>query len=130
MRHIATYKQRLERQYPHVNVKLLARQAVAIDNIAIQHFRAQGLIATPIRLPRGNTKEELAGIISDNFEGGKALIPARRESWLEQWQNQHLSFPGGLHDDWVETTIVGLWYLSRRRPFVRSEAPTYLYGEI
>ena len=130
IRQIRAYREQLRARFPYTPVKALVRKSVAVDRIAGQYLRTMELNAEPVSLPKGNTKEELAGIISGYFETGEARIPSRRAPWLEPWQAEHLSFPGGLNDDWVETTVVGLWYLARRRPREPQREPTYLYGEV
>lgn len=133
---------RLQQQHQGVPVKALVRSAVAIDRIAAQHLRRgvatvgvagnggqgrAGLPVVEVKLARGNTKEELGNIVATEFEGQRALIPGYGP-WLDAWLEEHKSFPYGQHDDWVETTIVALWYLLRREPLRREQEPVRVYG--
>ena len=105
--------------------RLLATTAPAAkvhikDSYAFAFMRA-GLPVVEVKLPDKNTKEELGNMVAPEFESGRALIP-EWASWLEPWLEEHKGFPYGLHDDWVETTIIALWYLFRARPFNRPRA--------
>lgn len=134
-RHFTMAYRKVQQQYPHVPVKVLHRARVAIDKVAAQHLRRgvasidvmsggtprrEGLPVVEVKLPAGNTKEELGAIVSSEFEGGRALIP-ERAGWLEPWLDEHKGFPAAMHDDWVEGTVIAMWYLFRagdvkRRP--------------
>ena len=107
----------LRRMYSNIPIKPLVRQAVAIDRIVGQHLREAGLPVVEVKMP-SNTKEEMAMIVSANFESGRALVPGHA-LWLSDWLSEHQSFPTAKHDDWVETTNIALWYLFRSRPWKR-----------
>jgi len=51
------------------------------------------------------TKDKVAraNAVTPLFEAGKVFIPSNA-SWLQAWQYEHEVFPGGAHDDWVDTT--------------------------
>ena len=81
-----------------------------------------GIPVHEIKLPMSVSKTELGDIISTEFEGERALIPERAPWQLDIWLEEHKAFPYSKHDDWVETTIIALWYLFRARPFKRPSA--------
>jgi predicted phage terminase large subunit-like protein len=105
----------LKARFPRVPVRPLVRKKVAIDRIMAQHLRIAGTPAITVDMPGGD-KEVYAKMIAPEFEGERALIPSYAP-WLEDWLKQHLDFPNGLHDDYVETTNVVLYYRSRRPAF-------------
>ncbi len=134
---------RLRQQHPNVPLRVLYRTRVAIDRVAAQHLRRgvdsmrwnddspqDGRAALPVvevKLPARNTKEELGNLVAPEFESGRALIP-EWASWLGPWLEEHKTFPYGLHDDWVETTIVALWYLFRREQREPMREAVNVYG--
>ena len=125
-RHIIKLYQDLRRMYSNIPIKPLVRQAVAIDRIIGQHLREAGLPVIEVKMP-SNTKEEMAQIVSANFESGRALVPGHA-LWLSDWMAEHQSFPTGKHDDWVETTNIALWYLFRSRPWKRPTESVKVWG--
>jgi predicted phage terminase large subunit-like protein len=64
--------------------------------------------AIPIvgRVPKG-AKEARAELVTPLFEAGKVVLPADAP-WLDDWIREHLRFPGGAHDDQVDTTSLAL----------------------
>lgn len=119
-RRIVTSVWHLQDRYRDIPVIVLHRARVAIDRVVAQHLRAPGLerpglAVVEVNLPAGNTKEELGRIVSVEFESGRALVP-EWAPWLEGWMAEHKGFPFAAHDDWVETTIIVLWYLFRAGP--------------
>ena len=124
-RHINVFFQSVRERWPHVPVRLLYRQKVAIDRIVAQHLRAKNIPAIGVNLPSMD-KEALANIVAVEFEADKALIPANA-AWLPPWQQEHIDFPNGANDDWVEGTIVVLWYAFRSTPFKRPEGPISVF---
>ena len=124
-KHVAYFFQRVRDRWPHVPVRLLYRQRVAIDRIVAQHLRAKNIPAIGVNLPSMD-KEALANIVAVEFEADKALIPVNAV-WLPPWQQEHIDFPNGANDDWVEGTIVVLWYAFRSTPFKRPEGPISVF---
>ena len=140
-RHVTSAVWRLQQRYARTALKVAYRERVAIDRVAAQHLRRgvpirgsgngsgqdyAGLPVVGVKLPGGNTKEELGRIVSVDFEGGRAVLPEHAPN-LDDWIEEHKVFPHGLHDDWVETTIVPLWYLFRRQKFRTPTTPIMVY---
>lgn len=134
-RQISYFVNKMKQQHPRASVKVAYRVRVAIDRVAAQHIRRgpaslqvvdghaptrinMGVPVVEVKLPSGNSKEEIANIVATEFEGGRALIP-ERASWLDPWLDEHKMFPAGANDDFVETTNAVLWYLFRRQPYVQ-----------
>lgn len=99
---------KMQRQYPHLPVRVLVRQRVAIDRVAAQHLRAQGINAVGVPMPSGggDIKQAIARLIAPEFEARRMLLPKNAGPWFDVWRHQHQMFPGGAHDDFVETTLV------------------------
>lgn len=58
--------------------------------------------------PEGNvSKIARAEAITGLVEGGRVAIP-EAAPWLEDWLTEHERFPTGQHDDWVDTTAMGV----------------------
>lgn len=77
-----------------------------------------GVIAWPVA-GRGS-KENRARAVQHYAEGLSCYIPDEAP-WVTDWIEEHAGFPNGVHDDWVDTTVMALMYLSsgtQRRPFV------------
>lgn len=53
-----------------------------------------------------------ASAITPIFEAGKVFVP-KKAPWLDAWRHEHSSFPGGAHDDCVDTSIMAVDRLSR-----------------
>ncbi len=123
-RNIVAFYNTIKQRWPGKRVIVVYRVSVAIDRVAAQHLRAGVAVSVPgrregdppqltrvgvpvqaVKTPAGNSKEELAVMTSSQFEGGRALIPKAGPRWLAEWKEEHITFPG-LHDDFVETTLV------------------------
>lgn len=152
MRRVTAFVWKMQQQHPGARVQTGVRSSVAIDRINAQTLRAgvpilsarnggafretrAGLDVCEVKLPRmGGSKvtEELAALVSVYFEGGRALLPASPDPALAErlraWKQEHLVCPTGQHDDFVETTVICLWYAFRRGEVVR-RAPRALYGD-
>jgi len=75
--------------------------------------------------PKGS-KEARAEAVAPMFEAGRVYLPAQAP-WLEAWIHEHLRFPGGAHDDMVDTTSLALLKLrdaalARARSYSRPPA--------
>lgn len=119
----------VRQRWPGLPIKLLYRERVVIDKIAAQHLRAKNIPAVGVKLPLmgPDPKEALARIISVEFEADKMLIPSQAP-WLPPWHQEHIDFPNGVNDDWVETTIAAGWYAFRSAPFERPSKPIHLFN--
>ena len=122
------YLDTLRQHYSTVPIKPLVRQGVAIDRVVGQHLRQAKVPVVEVKMPAGNTKEEMAKVVSAEFEGGRMLIPAGFAPWLEAWLAEHKSFPNAMHDDWVETTNIAGWYRFRAEPWAYPDHGLRLYG--
>ncbi len=60
-----------------------------------------------IGVPAQNSKEARAEAVAPMLEAGRVWLP-ERASWLDEWVHEHLRFPGGAHDDQVDTTSLAL----------------------
>jgi len=67
-----------------------------------------------IGVPAKGSKEARAEAITPLFESGKAFLP-REAEWLDVWIDEHLRFPAGKHDDFVDTTSGALARLSENK---------------
>ena len=128
-RQVKFFFESVRTRWPGKPVKLLYRERVAIDKIAAQHLRAKNIPAIGIKLPTmgPDPKEALARIISVEFEADKMKIPVQAP-WLPPWHQEHIDFPNGINDDWVETTIAAGWYAFRSAPFVRPSEPIHVFN--
>jgi predicted phage terminase large subunit-like protein len=70
---------------------------------------------TPVR---GNDKITRLNAISDIFASGRVWAPNKR--WAEEVVDEVASFPGGEHDDYVDTVSLALMRF-RKGGFVRVE---------
>jgi phage terminase large subunit-like protein len=46
-------------------------------------------------------------VVTPMFESGRVVLP-KSAVWLDDWVREHLRFPGGAHDDQVDTTALAL----------------------
>lgn len=69
-----------------------------------------GVIGWPVA-GRGS-KENRARAVQHYAEGLNCYIP-EAASWLTDWIEEHAGFPNAMHDDWVDTSVMALMYLSR-----------------
>ena len=105
---IAMFRRKIQKQFPMLPVRILVRQRVAIDLIAVQHLRAAGIDAVAVKMPGGgeDIKKALAKMAAPEFESGRMLVPEDGGIWLDEWRHEHKMYPQGQHDDYVETTII------------------------
>jgi predicted phage terminase large subunit-like protein len=68
-----------------------------------------GLPVVPV--PAEGSKISRAESVTGLFEAGKVLLPDQSPSWLHDWIEEHVKFPGGKHDDQVDTTSHALRWL-------------------
>lgn len=55
-----------------------------------------------------------AEAVSPLFEAKKVELPQEAD-WVDEWIEEHVRFPAGKRDDWVDTSSLALARLSRRR---------------
>ncbi len=67
-----------------------------------------------IGVPTGRaSKTARAEAITPQFEAARVALPDAESPWLTEWIKQHLRFPSGTRDDFVDTTSLALGYLGR-----------------
>jgi predicted phage terminase large subunit-like protein len=105
-------------EYPEL-VKAIEREAaehspeaICIEDAAAGQSALQSLARDTklpvIGVPAKGSKVSRAEAVSPLFEAGKVLLPEQSPLWLEPWIEEHVGFPGGKHDDQVDTTSVAL----------------------
>lgn len=109
-KHVGMFAQLIGKRFKGLPVRVFVRSRVAIDRIIAQHLRQQGVNAVEVKMPSGgdNIKQSLAKLIAPEFEAGRMMIPAEEIAppSLDAWLHEHIMFPAGAHDDFVETTLV------------------------
>lgn len=78
----------------------------------IQDLRHQGRVHPVAFLPQGCKEMRMFGQTS-KIESGQVLFP-RKADWLDEYRNEILAFPGGRHDDQVDSTSQFLAWISNR----------------
>jgi len=68
----------------------------------IQEFRRSTNIPI-VGVAVDKSKFARAEAVTPCFESGKVVLP-ESAPWLDEWIEEHLRFPGGKHDDYVDTT--------------------------
>ncbi len=84
----------------------------------IYELRAMGIPVQDFTPVRGNDKITRLNAISDIFASGRVWAPNKR--WAEEVVDEVASFPGGEHDDYVDTVSLALMRF-RKGGFVRVE---------
>lgn len=74
--------------------------------------RLPALPVIPHKIPAGETKTARAEGVSGYVRGGMAVIP-EHATWINEWLDEHTSFPQAAHDDMVDTTSIALARLAR-----------------
>jgi predicted phage terminase large subunit-like protein len=76
----------------------------------VQSLKAEtGLPVVPV--PAEGSKISRAESVTGLFEAGKVLLPEQSPAWLHDWIEEHVKFPGGKHDDCVDTTSHALRWM-------------------
>jgi predicted phage terminase large subunit-like protein len=84
----------------------------------IYELRAMGIPVQDFTPVRGNDKITRLNAISDIFASGRVWAPNKR--WAEEVVDEVASFPGGEHDDYVDTVSLALMRF-RKGGFIRVE---------
>lgn len=107
-------KQAVFRQATKYGAKTVLVEDAGIGTGLIQALRREGGIhVVPIK-PTGCKAERLAAQLSV-IEAGDVLIP-RRAPWLDPFREECCAFPGGKHDDQVDSMSQFLNWAERPRP--------------
>ncbi len=83
----------------------------------IYELRAMGIPVQDFTPVRGNDKVTRLNAISDIFASGRVWAPNKR--WAEEVIDEVASFPGGEHDDYVDTVSLALMRF-RKGGFIRT----------
>lgn len=108
---IDVYRRRLE--YPdlvHAVIRLKWKfhaRTILIENTAsgislIQHLRREASGLSIIKVKPDKDKVTRMNTASVEIEAGKVYLP-EKAPWLEEFQKEILAFPGGAHDDQVDS---------------------------
>ncbi len=104
--------------YPDLKARMLAAaeaydpwlvliEDTGVGTGLITELQSAGLDAVPICVT--NSKEARAHIQTAKFQSGRVLIP-RSAPWLSEFLSELLAFPGGRHDDQVDSLVQALAY--------------------
>jgi len=108
-------------QYPDLKAAAIALgkqfspRIVLVENASLgpalaSELRLSGLNVKEISVKEG--KEVRAKVQSAKFEGGRVYLPTR-SSFLRDYEDELFAFPGGHHDDQVDSTVQALAYEHR-----------------
>jgi predicted phage terminase large subunit-like protein len=102
-------KDQYEKHKPDV---LLIEDASSGQSVAqsLKRDTALPVVAVPTH---GLPKTARAEMVSAIYRATKIQVP-RSSTWYFDWQEEHLSFPTGTHDDQVDATAQGLSYIKER----------------
>ncbi len=89
----------------HKPAAVLIEDTAAGQSVIQELKRETRLPIVPIKVTA--PKETRAAAVSPLFEAGKIHLPASAP-WLDDWIEEHVAFPTGRHDDWVDTTSMAL----------------------
>lgn len=84
----------------------------------IYEMRAMGIPAQEFSPNKGNDKISRLNAVSDLFASGRVWVPGTR--WAEEVVDEVASFPGGEHDDYVDSVSLAMSRF-RKGGFLRSE---------
>jgi predicted phage terminase large subunit-like protein len=73
----------------------------------VPELRDAGVNVWPVKAV--DSKEVRASLQTATFEGGRVYLP-RRASWLDAFEAELFAFPGGRHDDQVDSAVQALAY--------------------
>lgn len=112
-------------EYPELKAAILGRagmmhpQAIYIEDtaagiVASQELRREtALPIIPVKVTA--SKESRAAAVTPLCEARKVMLPTGA-AWVDEWINEHASFPTGTHDDQVDTTSMALAKLKQNIP--------------
>jgi predicted phage terminase large subunit-like protein len=122
---IDVFREKLE--YPDL-IRAIARQAgrydarsVLIEDSAagtalIQQLRRQRNRPSIVKARPDKDKVTRLHNASVAIEAGRVFLPEKEVSWMDEFKKEFLAFPGGVHDDQVDSVSQFLnWYDNRPR---------------
>ncbi|MDQ8699207.1 phage terminase large subunit [Hyphomicrobium sp. LHD-15] len=107
-------KRAVVRQAQRFDAKTVLIEKSGVGIGLVQQLRDEGQVL-PIGLAPENSKVARMEAQSTRFESGSVLLPTSA-SWLDVYKTELLSFPGGRHDDQVDSTSQFLNWIESRRP--------------
>lgn len=110
----------LSAKWPRAKAKYIEDKANGPAVINTLRGEISGLI--PVN-PEGS-KETRAYAVSPQIEAGNVYIP-RKAHWVEDYVEEWVTFPNGLHDDQVDTTTQALLKLNKRTNGAKVTARSY-----
>ena len=84
----------------------------------IYEMRAMGVPVQEFSPNKGNDKISRLNAVSDIFASGRVWVPETR--WAEEVVDEVASFPGGEHDDYVDSVSLAMMRF-RKGGFIRTE---------
>jgi predicted phage terminase large subunit-like protein len=93
--------------------RMIVVEDAGVGTALIPQLRSAGFNVWPM-VPK-ISKEARASVQAVKFEGGRVYLPSQA-SWLSEYEAELFSFPGGRHDDQVDSTVNALEYEPPRRP--------------
>ena len=112
-----TLKKRAIEEYREWSPDSVIIEKKAAGAPLIYEMRAMGIPVQEFTPVRGNDKITRLNAISDIFASGRVWAPNRR--WAEEVIDEVASFPGGEHDDYVDTVSLALMRF-RKGGFIRT----------
>jgi predicted phage terminase large subunit-like protein len=91
---------------------ILIEDAASGQSVIQDLRRTTSLPIVPVK-PKGS-KQSRADTVSPLFEAGKVYLP-ESATWLDDFIDEHITFPNADHDDMVDTTAHALTRLSNRQ---------------
>ncbi len=93
------------------NPRIILVEDTNVGIALAKELKTRGLRTGAITVTQG--KEARASVVAAEFEGGLVHLP-RKAHWLSEYEAELFSFPGGRHDDQVDSTVQALAYDLRR----------------
>lgn len=103
-----TLKARAIAQAARYDPRVVLIEDTGVGTGLIKELQQAGVNVVAVKV--STSKEARAAVKSAMFEGGRVLLPARA-TWLSEYENELLSFPGSRHDDQVDSTVQALDYV-------------------
>lgn len=85
--------------------RLVLVEDTNIGTALAKGLKSSGLRASAVAVTQG--KEARASVVTAHFEGGLVHLP-RKAHWLSEYEAELFAFPGGRHDDQVDSTVQAL----------------------
>lgn len=97
---------------PAVVIESTANGPAVLDDLKA---RINTLIGWPPKGRKLDSKEARASVMQPYAEAGNIFLPDPSIApWIEEWIYEHLVFPNGTHDDWVDSASQAIIFLLDR----------------